>query len=100
MPGQIEPSGEKGLGQGGDQEPDGYSDRASELVCGDGRTFSAALHQSGLYGSVASRKPLPSKKYMPARLELEDSQTMTNKILWSDEAKIGLNAKRHVTSLW
>ena len=26
----------KGLGQGGDQEPDGHSDRAPEFPCGDG----------------------------------------------------------------
>ena len=38
-PGQTEQSGEKGLGQGGDQEPDGHSDRVPEFLCGDGRTF-------------------------------------------------------------
>ena len=27
-------------------------------------TISAALHQSGLYGRVARRKPLPRKRYM------------------------------------
>jgi hypothetical protein len=27
--------GEKGLGQGGDKEPDGPSDRAPEFLCGD-----------------------------------------------------------------
>lgn len=67
-------------------------------------TISAALHQSGLYGRVARRKPLLSKRHMTARLEfakrhLKDSQTMRNKILWSDETKIelfGLNGKRHV----
>uniref|UniRef100_A0AAZ3QFM7 Transposase Tc1-like domain-containing protein n=1 Tax=Oncorhynchus tshawytscha TaxID=74940 RepID=A0AAZ3QFM7_ONCTS len=56
-------------------------------------TISAALHQSGLYGRVARRKPLLSEKH------LKDSQTMRNKILWSVETKIelfGLNAKRHV----
>jgi hypothetical protein len=34
-----------------------------------------------------------------AKRDLKDSQTMRNKILWSDETKIelfGLNAKRHV----
>ena len=34
-----------------------------------------------------------------ARMHLKDSQTMRNKILWSDDAKIEhfrLNAKRHV----
>uniref|UniRef100_A0A8C4SMH5 Transposase n=1 Tax=Erpetoichthys calabaricus TaxID=27687 RepID=A0A8C4SMH5_ERPCA len=67
-------------------------------------TISAAIHQSGLYGRVARRKPLLSKKHMAARLEfakrhLKDSQTMRKKILWSDETKIelfGVNARRHV----
>ncbi|KAG2461535.1 TCB1 transposase, partial [Polypterus senegalus] len=67
-------------------------------------TISAAIHQSGLYGRVARWKPLLSKMYMAARLEfakrhLKDSQTMRNKILWSDETKIelfGVNARRHV----
>ena len=36
-PSQTEKSGEKGLGQGGDQEPDGHSDRALEFLCGNGR---------------------------------------------------------------
>ncbi|KAK3535038.1 hypothetical protein QTP70_002214 [Hemibagrus guttatus] len=62
------------------------------------------LHQSGLYGRVARQKPLLSKRHMTAHLELairhlKDSQTMRNKILWSDETKIelfGLNGKRHV----
>uniref|UniRef100_A0AAQ4PQ41 Transposase Tc1-like domain-containing protein n=1 Tax=Gasterosteus aculeatus aculeatus TaxID=481459 RepID=A0AAQ4PQ41_GASAC len=60
-------------------------------------TISAALHKSGLFGRVARRKPLLSKKHMTARLE--DSQTMRKQILWSDGTKIklfGLNAKRHV----
>ncbi|KAG2461527.1 TCB1 transposase, partial [Polypterus senegalus] len=67
-------------------------------------TISAAIHQSGLYGRVARRKPLLSKRHMAARLEftkrhLKDSQIMRNKILWSDETKIelfGVNARRHV----
>jgi transposase len=67
-------------------------------------TISAALHQSGLYGRVARRQPLLSKRHMTVRLEfakryLKDSQTMRNKMLWSDETKIelfGLNAKSHV----
>ena len=36
---QIEQSGEKGIGQGGDQEPDSDSDRAPEFLCEDGITF-------------------------------------------------------------
>ncbi|KAG2457585.1 TCB1 transposase, partial [Polypterus senegalus] len=67
-------------------------------------TISAAIHQSGLYGRVARRKPLLSKRHMAARLEfakrhLKDSHTMRNKILWSDETKIelfGVNARRYV----
>ena len=35
---------EKGLGQGGDQEPNGHSDRAPECLCGDGRTFQKDNH--------------------------------------------------------
>ena len=67
-------------------------------------TTSVALHPSGLYGREARRKPLLSKRHMTARLEfakrhLKDSQTMRNKILWSNETKtelFGLNAKRHL----
>ncbi|KAG2465303.1 TCB1 transposase, partial [Polypterus senegalus] len=66
--------------------------------------ISTAIHQSGLYGRVARRKPLLSKRHMAARLEfakrhLKDSQTMRNKILLSDETKIklfGMNARSHV----
>ena len=74
------------------------------VVLLEGSPISAALHQSGLYGRVARRKPLLSKRHMTARLEfakrhLKDSQTMRNKILWSDETKIepfGQNAMGHV----
>ena len=70
----------------------------------EGHSSHAALNQSGLYGWVARRRPLLSKRHMTACLEfdkrhLKDSQTMRNKILWSDETKIelfGLNAKGHV----
>ncbi len=60
-------------------------------------TITAALHQSGLYGRVAQRKPLLSARHMKARME--DSKMVTNKILWFDETKIelfGLNSKRYV----
>ena len=58
-------------------------------------TISAALQQSGIYGRVARRKPLLCKRHITSRLEftkrpLKDSQTMRNKILWSDETKIEL----------
>src|SRR4029434_2085055 len=54
--------------------------------------------------AVARRKPLLSARHMKARIEFakkhtEDSQTMRNKILWSDETKIelfGVNSKRYV----
>ena len=57
-----------------------------------------------LYGGVARRKPLLSKRHMSVCLEfskrhLKDSQTVRNKILWPDETKIehfGLNAKHYV----
>uniref|UniRef100_A0A8C4T3L7 Transposase Tc1-like domain-containing protein n=1 Tax=Erpetoichthys calabaricus TaxID=27687 RepID=A0A8C4T3L7_ERPCA len=58
-------------------------------------TISAAIHQSGLYGRVARRKPLLTKRHMAARLEFAKRK----KILWSDETKIelfGVNARRHV----
>ncbi len=60
-------------------------------------TITAALHQSGLFGRVARRKPLLSARHMKACME--DSKMVTNKILWSDETKIelfGLNSKRYV----
>ncbi|KAL0176414.1 hypothetical protein M9458_028744 [Cirrhinus mrigala] len=59
-------------------------------------TITAALHQSGLYGRVARRKPLLSARHMKARM---DSKMVRNKFLWSDETKIelfGLNSKRYV----
>uniref|UniRef100_A0A3Q3SGG7 Tc1-like transposase DDE domain-containing protein n=1 Tax=Mastacembelus armatus TaxID=205130 RepID=A0A3Q3SGG7_9TELE len=67
-------------------------------------TITAALHQSGHYGRVARRKPLLSARHMKACIEfakkhMKDSQTMRNKILWSDETKIelfGVNSKRYV----
>ena len=67
-------------------------------------TISAALHQSEMYGRVARRKPLLSKRHNNSLLGVcqkapKDSQTIRYKILWSDETKIelfGLNAKHHV----
>jgi hypothetical protein len=58
-------------------------------------TISAAFHQSGLSGRVARRKPLLSKRHMTGHLEfakshIKDSQTLRNKILWSEETKIEL----------
>ncbi len=60
-------------------------------------TITAALHQSGLYGRVARRKPLLSARHMKACMEfakkhLKDSKMVTNKILWSDETRIELLA--------
>ncbi len=59
-------------------------------------TITAALHQSGLYGRVARRKPLLSARHMKARMSLLKN---TWRILWSDETKIelfGLNSKQYV----
>ena len=47
---------EKGLGQGGEQEPNGHSDRAPEFLCGDGRTFQKDNH----LWSTAPIRPLGS----------------------------------------
>ena len=62
-------------------------------------TISTALHQSGLYGTVARQKPLLSKMHITAHLEhLKDSQTKRNRIFWS-ETKIelfSLNAKHYI----
>ncbi|KAG2464594.1 TC1A transposase, partial [Polypterus senegalus] len=68
-------------------------------------TISAAIHQSGLYGRVARQKPLLSKRHMAAHLEfakrhLKDSQTMRNKILWSDESKIELFGVNTRCQVW
>ena len=67
-------------------------------------TVSAALHKSRLYGRVAKCKPLLRKRHMTAHLEfakmrVKDSESMRQKILWSDETKIeifGLNVKRYI----
>jgi hypothetical protein len=101
--------GEKGLGQGGDQEPDGHSDRAPEFLCADGRTFqneNSLQHSTNQAfmadwpdGSHSSVKGTRQAAWSLPKMHLKDSQTMRNKILWSDETKIelfGLNAKRHI----
>ena len=41
---KLSNQGEKGLCQGGNQEPDGHFDRALELLCEDGRTFQKDNH--------------------------------------------------------
>jgi hypothetical protein len=71
--GQTEQLGEKCLGQGGDQEPDGHSVRALQFLCGDGRTFQKDNHLCSsppIRTSLARWKPLLSKRHMTARLEL------------------------------
>lgn len=52
-------------------------------------TASAALHQSCLYGS-GKMEPTSQEKHMRACMEFakrhqKDSQTMRNKMIWSDE---------------
>ena len=62
--------------------------------------ISAALHQPGFYGRVASRKPMTHDRLLGVCQKVpKDPKTMRNKIIWSDATKIelfGLNAKRHV----
>src|SRR2546425_162899 len=80
--------------------------KSSSVEMGDSsrRTIiSAAPNQSGLNSRVVRRKPLLGKWQMTTHLEfakrdLKDSQTMINKIIWSDETNIELfclNAKHH-----
>jgi hypothetical protein len=57
-------------------------------------TISAVLHQSGPYGRVTSKRDMTACMEF-AKRHLKNSQTMRNKIFWSDETKIelfGLNA--------
>jgi hypothetical protein len=67
---------EKGLGQGGDQEPDGHSNRELEFLCGDGRTFQKDNHLCSTpsirplrYSGQMDIKPVLSKSRIKARLE-------------------------------
>ncbi|MGH0185707.1 UNVERIFIED_CONTAM: hypothetical protein FKN15_018690 [Acipenser sinensis] len=79
-------------------------------------TISRALHNTGLYGRVAKKKPLLKKYHLKARLEFarkhesdpaamwekvfeSDPAAMWEKVLWSDETKIelfGQNSKHYV----
>ncbi|MGH0123931.1 UNVERIFIED_CONTAM: hypothetical protein FKN15_015457 [Acipenser sinensis] len=67
-------------------------------------TISRALHNTGLYGRVARKKPLLKKYLLKARLEFvrkheSDPAAMWEKVFWSDETKIelfGQNSKRYV----
>ena len=52
--------------------------------CARRTTVSAALHKSMFYGRVARWKPLLRKRHM------KNSESMRQKILWSDETKIEL----------
>ena len=68
------------------------------------RTVSAELHKSRLYGRVARWNPLLRKRHKAARLKfakrhVKDSESMKQKILWSDETKtelFGLNATLYI----
>ena len=82
-PSQTEKQGEKGLGQGGDQEPNGHSKELqnSSVEMGEPSrrtTISAALHKSGLYGRVARRKPLLGKRHKTTSLEFAKSHRRPN----------------------
>uniref|UniRef100_A0AAZ3S829 Transposase Tc1-like domain-containing protein n=1 Tax=Oncorhynchus tshawytscha TaxID=74940 RepID=A0AAZ3S829_ONCTS len=105
--GQSKQSVEKGLGQGSDPMVTLTELQSSSVEMGEPSrrtTISAALHLSGLFGRVVRWKPLHSKRHMTACLVFAKrrhlkTQTMRNKILWSDETKIelfGLNARHHI----
>uniref|UniRef100_A0A803K548 Transposase n=1 Tax=Xenopus tropicalis TaxID=8364 RepID=A0A803K548_XENTR len=67
-------------------------------------TIYHTLHMSGLWGTVARRKPFLTKKNIQARLHfakthLKSPKSMWEKVLWSDETKVelfGHNSKKYV----
>ena len=69
-------------------------------------TISAAIHQSGLYGRVARRKPLLSKKAhgsppgvcqnAPLRPGLSDHEKQNGLMMMTKIELFGVNARRHV----
>uniref|UniRef100_A0AAX7UC00 Transposase Tc1-like domain-containing protein n=1 Tax=Astatotilapia calliptera TaxID=8154 RepID=A0AAX7UC00_ASTCA len=67
-------------------------------------TISRALHNVGLYGRLARRKPLLTENHKKSRLQFAtshvgDTANMWKKVLWSDETNMelfGPNAKRYV----
>ena len=67
-------------------------------------TIYQALLKSGLYSRVARRKPLLKNAHLESHLrsaknDSGDSETMWQKVLWSDETKMeifGLNAKCYI----
>uniref|UniRef100_A0A8C8FMF7 Cadherin domain-containing protein n=1 Tax=Oncorhynchus tshawytscha TaxID=74940 RepID=A0A8C8FMF7_ONCTS len=79
--------GEKGLNQGGDQEPNGHSDRALEFLCGDGRTFQKDNHLC----STPPNRPLcgvpPRYRDLPLIINILDVNDNTPVI----ESQVGYN---------
>ncbi len=59
-------------------------------------TITAALHQSGLYGRVAWRKPLLSARHMKARMEFAKKHLKDSLVWWDKIELFGLNSKRYV----
>ncbi len=59
-------------------------------------TITAALHQSGLYGRVARRKPLLSARHMKARMEFAKKHLKDSLVWWDQDRTFGLNSKRYV----
>ena len=46
LPAKLSNWVEKGLGQEGDLEPDGHSERVPEFLCGDRRTFQSEVQST------------------------------------------------------
>ena len=70
-------------------------------------TVSATLHKSRLSGRVARQKPLLRKRHVIhlvfAKRHVKDSESMRQKMLWSDEMKIelfDLDAKCYIWWKW
>ena len=73
-PAKLSNWGEKGLGKRGDQEPDGHSGGAPEILCWwkklpERQPYHSNIPPIWLYGRVARRKCLLSEGHMKARLE-------------------------------
>ncbi len=58
-------------------------------------TITAALHQSGLYGRVARRKPLLSARHMKARMEFAKKHLKDSLVWWLVAIEGKMNAAKY-----
>ncbi len=82
--------GGEGLGERGKEEPKDHCGWAPRCIREMGEscrksTITAALHQSGLYGRVARRKPLLSARHMKARMEFAKKHLKDSLVWWDQD---------------